>query len=541
VAERAYTGIEISEHNGADHAIARAPTGITAFIGRALKGPLHTPIAVRSFAEFQAVFGGLWQPSMLAYAIEQYFEHGGREALVLRVANGGSPPTITLSAGTEALTLVGLAPGSREYLRASVDYDGITAQEPQLFNVVVQRVRDLGSELVEEQEILRRLSIEPGAPRFVADVLTESQLVRVAGRVPSRRPDRSPTAPSGAVVGYVNANPDGDDGGEITDYDVIGAADLRTGLFALKEGPRFNMLCIPPLGREHDVGVTTLLVAARICRERHALLIVDPPRSWSTANLALAGMRDWPFRSEDAVMCYPRLLVLDRLRGRYELFGCAAAVAGIFARGDESAPVWSAAENEELVLRRGARLATNVTDAERQRLAQAGINVLQIFKSAQHNAPAARTLAAGNAGASDWRFVAARRLALFITSSIENGTRWVMFEPNNSQTWQRARAQVEAFLTALDDEGAFPGAPPGEGYFAICDERINTPKTRAEGQFNVLYGYASARTGEFHSFLVSHRAGSSRTRQVSVNRIKTAGRQVELEIETALLRGLTAS
>ena len=49
----------------------------------------------------------------------------------------------------------------------------------------------------------------------------------------------------------------------------------------------FNFLCMPPLSRERDVGPSALLVAARYCKERRALLIVDPPTSWQTADDAL--------------------------------------------------------------------------------------------------------------------------------------------------------------------------------------------------------------------------------------------------------------
>ena len=54
-------------------------------------------------------------------------------------------------------------------------------------------------------------------------------------------------------------------------------------MFALKATSAFNLLCIPPLAREHDVGLSTLLVAAQFCRERHAILLVDPPSTWISA------------------------------------------------------------------------------------------------------------------------------------------------------------------------------------------------------------------------------------------------------------------
>ncbi len=134
-------GIVVAEGPGADSAIAALPTAVTAFIGRTLRGPVNQPVSLRSFAEFHQVFGGLWQPSPLSYAVEQFFEHGGDRAVVVRVVNGGAAATITLPCGPHSLTLAALSPGSREALRASVDYDNITAGEPDRFNLVVQRVR----------------------------------------------------------------------------------------------------------------------------------------------------------------------------------------------------------------------------------------------------------------------------------------------------------------------------------------------------------------------------------------------------------------
>ncbi|HEX8784154.1 MAG TPA: hypothetical protein VF764_12320, partial [Steroidobacteraceae bacterium] len=198
------------------------PTAVAAFVGRTLKGPVHQALTVRSFNEFQQYFGGLWQPSTLAYAVEQFFENGGREARIVRVTNGARPPTLTLPAGRDALRLTALNPGSREYLRASVDYDGLTAAEHERFNLVLQRVRTAGSELVEDQEIYRRLSVAPASGRFVADVLSESRLVRMLGEAPAQRPDRSASGPGGVAIGYTLSNPDGDDGAPLTDYDVIG-------------------------------------------------------------------------------------------------------------------------------------------------------------------------------------------------------------------------------------------------------------------------------------------------------------------------------
>ena len=538
MADSLSAGAQLAQQRPHPHAIERVPTAVAAFIGRTLKGPVSQPLTVRSFNEFQQHFGGLWQPSTLGYAVEQFFENGGREARIVRVSNGARPPTISLPAGRGTLRLTALNPGSREYLRASVDYDGLTATEHESFNLVVQRVRTAGSELVEDQEIYRRLSVTPGSGRFIADVLLESRLVRSLGEIPAERPDRCASGPGGVAIGYTLSNPDGDDGAPLTDYDIIGAAGSGTGLFALRGAAGFNLLCIPPLARERDVGLSTLLVAARLCREHHALLLVDPPAAWTSARAVLEGLRAWPFRSESAVMYFPRVQAFDRLRGRVETFASCGAAAGMIARSDEIWPVWAAAESEEAVLRPGLRPAVPVSEADRARLAQAGVNTLVAVRPGQRsNGISPRTLAAGGSAASDWRYLSARRLALFVAASIEQGTRWVLLEHNGPATWKRAQAQVESFLDELAAQGAFAGAAAEDSHFVIADERVNRPATLAEGKFNLLFGFATSKPGEFDTWLVTHRAGASRVRPVSVNRSATSRQRVEWEIETSILRG----
>jgi phage tail sheath protein FI len=537
VVERGAPGLELARTR-TEPIIARLPTAVTAFVGRTLKGPVHRPVAVASFAEFQHVFGGLWQPSTVSYAVEQFFEHGGGRAIIVRVVNGARPPTITLPAGAGSLRLIGVNPGSREYLRASVDYDGVPEGDVDRFNLVIQRVRSAGSELIQDQEIYRRASLGPdSAGRCLADLLPQSRLVRALEPFPAQRPDRS-AGPGGSGIGYAFSNSDGDDGGPLTDYDIIGSAAAGTGLFALSAVDGFNFLCIPPLSREQDVGLSALLVAARYCRLRHAMVIVDPPASWTTARAALDGIRGWPFRSDNAVMYYPRVQALDRLRGRLETFASCGAVAGMLARCDEISPLWSAVESQEVTLRPGMQPAVAVSDADRLRLSQVGINTLSVPRTAPGGGVHvdARTLAAGGSGFADWKYLSARRLGLWVAASVERGTRWLLLEQNGPATWARARTLVETFLEVLAEQGAFAGADAGDRHFVICDERVNRPDTVADGRVNLLFGFATSRPGEFDAWLVTHHPAASRVRPVSVNRQATSRQRVEWEIETTILK-----
>lgn len=498
--------------------IARAATAVTAFVGRALKGPVNRPVSIASFDDYQRIFGGLWQPSMLSYAIEQFFENGGREAIVVRVCNGGRAPTLRLPAGTGALTLIGLSPGTREFLRASVDYDGLPPTETDRFNLVLQRVRAPGSEFIEDQEIFRRISIRADADRCVVDVLAESRLVRVLGELPPQRPKRSAAAPPAAAVGYVMSNADGDDGDTLSNYDLIGDAQSGTGLFALRGADPFNFLCVPALSRELDTGLSTLLVALRVCREHQAMLVLDPPREWTEPESAIEALRTWPFYSEDAVMFYPRVLAFDRLRGRFDIFGSAAAAAAQLARADQNSPVWAANDGEEVLLRPGLRPAGTVTELDRVRLLQAGVNLLLPVRGPGRPPAALRTRVPEAGVKNDWRFLSARRFALFVCASIERGTRWVSFEHSSGQLWARARSQVLSFFESLANDGAFAGQDPQKNYFVICDERLNDSQHAAAGQFQLLFGFAARRPGDFQTFLVSHGPSGNSVRTASVNR-----------------------
>jgi phage tail sheath protein FI len=510
-------GIQVQEEAGFAHSIAEAPTAVTAFVGRCLRGPVDRPVRISGFNEFQRIFGGLWQPSTMSYAVEQFFENGGRAAVIVRVTNGARCCTIRLPAGDEALVLEALAPGTREFLRAAVDYDGIGENEEDCFNLVIQRVRTPGSEHIEDQEIYRRVSIAAGAPRSVGTVLAESALARIAGEVPVARPDPTPRQDPRGLAGYVLSGTDADDGAPLTDYDIIGSATRGTGLFALDAGDGFNLLCIPPLARDADVGASTLLVANRFCRERRALLFVDPPVSWDSAAKALAEMRHWPLPSDSACMFFPRLLGYDKLRGRFEAFAPSGAVAGMLSRASERWPVWTSACGEEAVVRPGLRPACAVDDDLRGRLAAAGVNTVQAVRRPGREVPRACTLAGPGAVAADWRWLASKRLALLVVNSIERGTRWMVFEPSEPATWRRAMTQLREFMATLEERGAFAEREQGDRWFVVCDERVNRDRHREQGIVNILVGIPALRPGHFHAWIVSHRAGGSRVQTVSPN------------------------
>jgi hypothetical protein len=515
-------GLLVEEVSGPDQTIAPLGCARAAFVGRTLRGPVNRPVLLTSFAEFQHTFGGLWQPSPLGYAVEHFFDNGGREAFVVRVVNGARASSMTLGAGRQALKLLAARPGTREFLRASVDYDNIPAADTSEFNLTVQRVRTPGTEQIEDQEIFSRLSVLPEAERYVGHAFPESELVRLHGDVPSQRPDRTLDSSSGLATGYVVSNADGDDGAPLTDYDLIGSQADGTGLFALDSVEYFNLLCIPPLSREQDVGPGVLLVAARYCKSRRALFVADPPAGWLTADDAVRDLTGWEFANENALMYFPRILAHDKLRGQFESFAPCGAVAGMLARSDETCPVWGPAKIDDAILRIGFRPNCLVTEDKRMRLAALGVNTIRTGRSAARIGVQPRTLAAGTAGTADWQSLAARRLALFILNSVEHGTRWVVLTRPHRDVTEQAAGQVRAFFERLHDAGAFGTRAMEESFFVICDHRVNSVDSAPSGDFQMIIGFAAARRREYHSFRISHSASGTKVSPVSLNRLNSA-------------------
>jgi uncharacterized protein len=514
--------LRVEEERALDRTIARLSTARTAFVGRTLRGPVNQPVLIKSLPEFQQIFGGLWQPSRLSYSVEHFFDNGGREALVVRVINGARGATLTMAAGGESLTLGARNPGTREFLRASVDYDNVPPSEEERFNLTVQRVRVQGGSHVEDQEIFPLLSMTLGHERFVGEVLGRSQLVRVIGSVPSSRPDRTLDPSGGIAAAYVCSNSDGDDGAPLTDYDLIGSEVARTGLFALDRADYFNLLCVPPLTRTEDIGCTTLLVAERYCKDRGAMLIVDPPYEWHTADDALAGLKEWGLRSENALMYFPRILAHDKLRGHFESFAPCGAVAGMLARIDEAYPMFSEARVEDAVLRPGYRPVCLVADDRRKRLLLRGVNTLQAVRTVGRIGVRPRTLAAGAAGMQEWQVLASRRLALYILNCIDHGTRWVVDAEPSAEVPQTVASQTRLFFERLYEAGTFGTRRREESFYVVCDRRMNAADELHRGVFQFLIGFAASRPMEFHGYRITHSAAGSKVTPASLNRSKLA-------------------
>lgn len=94
--EFTHPGLFIEEASQGPHPITGVPTSVTAFVGVAQAGPLHSPLSVTSLTEFESYFGSVTSAPDLWCAVRAFFDNGGKQALVVRV-RAPSPPTKTTS------------------------------------------------------------------------------------------------------------------------------------------------------------------------------------------------------------------------------------------------------------------------------------------------------------------------------------------------------------------------------------------------------------------------------------------------------------
>lgn len=499
-----YPGVYIEEVPSGVRTIVGMPTAIAAFVGRAWKGPLDEPIALASFGEFERVFGGLWHASSLAYAVRQFFENGGSQALIVRAAHHASAASLDLGGGT-LLDAASAGTWGRNLVASVTHAAGGATFDLELFDDPTRKRDSARRGGSGAREKLTGLSCDAANAKHVANALArQSQLAR-ARTVGATRPPARTTAATAAS---------GHNGESLSAADLVGAAqELRDrGLYALRKADVFNLLCIPPLTlTKIDNGLQVWRAAARLCVERRAMLLVDAPANWSVSD-ASAGIASFrALERANAALYFPRLRAADPLSGNaLAEFAPCGAIAGLIARTDATRGVWKAPAGIEARLQGVADLAlADVSDADNGELNRNGINCLRHFAAHGNVVWGARTLDGADEFASEWKYVPVRRLALHIEESLFRGMQWAVFEPNDERLWQQLRLTVGAFLHPIFQGGAFQGDTPRDAYFVKCDTETTTQSDIDNGRVNVLVGFAPLKPAEFVVLRFQVRAASA--------------------------------
>jgi phage tail sheath protein FI len=228
---------------------------------------------------------------------------------------------------------------------------------------------------------------------------------------------------------------------------------------------------------------------------------LDAPPNMTPQEIRKWRMETAGYDSSYAALYYPWIQVDDPVHNRAIYIPPCGHMAGVWARNDNTRGVHKAPANE--VVQGVIGLAYDTTKGEQDTLNPDGINCIRAFPGRGIRVWGARTLASDPA----WRYINVRRLFNFVEKSIERGTHWVVFEPNDHKLWARVRRDVSAFLRTVWRDGALFGLSPEEAFYVKCDEELNPADSRDQGKLIIEIGLCPVKPAEFVIFRISQFAG----------------------------------
>ena len=390
-------------------------------------------------------------------------------------------------------------------LRVSIST--LPAPNTNRFNLLLQQVTSTGQMTTLESYV--NLSVSPSDPNYVVALIdNDSNYITFANPSPGANGQIIvPTAAPAATAAPV-AFSGGADGTVLVPTDqnfelaVLASGNPNAGINLLDRVDIFNLLCIPG---ETDAPTISQLQA--YCAGQRAFMIVDSPQNATISGMMASGPVGTPVgtgasitgeNAPNSAFYFPWIQAPDPLVGnRPALFPPCGFVAGIYAATDASRRVWKAPAGIQAGFTGNSGLQYVLTDAENGVLNPQAVNCLRQFKIYGDVVWGARTLAGNSQAGSQWEYVPIRRLALYLESSLFDGTQWVVFEPNDETLWGQVRLNIGTFLQGLFLQGAFAGTTPQQAYFVKCDAENNPPASIAQGIVNILVGFAPLYPAEF--------------------------------------------
>jgi len=292
---------------------------------------------------------------------------------------------------------------------------------------------------------------------------------------------------NGTVAGLTAADFMGEDNGP----------GRRSGIEAFKDIDVVSIIAIPGVT---DANVQLSLVAhCENLKDRFAVLDV-PEIAQRVADVqAYRNIFDTSY----AAIYHPWLKVFDPLEKREIFMPPSGSVMGIFSRSDQERGVHKAPANE--VVRGAIDLKYLLNTGEQDILNPIGANLIRVFPGRGIRVWGARTLSSNTL----WKYINVRRLFLYIEESIEEGTQWVVFEPNNEKLWARVKGSITEFLTRVWKDGALMGTKAEEAFFVKCDRTTMTQDDIDNGRLICVIGIAPVKPAEFVIFRIAQWSGGS--------------------------------
>ncbi len=483
---------------------------------------------VTNWSQFVETFGEFVEGAFMPYSVYGYFLNGGSRCYVISVKTIPHAQAPLLNAEGKPQLIARAKQAGFDGLKLRVKVESLEAPEPEgakkggkkdedegngnglsSFNLIVEKEKLSGGWLTQEvrEAQLVEETKEDGetkvAVAYADNKIPELiELILPEAEMPLEKLQPRPQQQSLKIENKMLAPP--------APSDFQGDVTERTGIEGLAELDDATMLVIPdlmtPMPGQNGVDLETIkavqtMMIAHCEQMGDRVAILDAPPNMKPAEVNKWRMKIAGYDSSYAALYYPWIEISDPLTDRSKRIPPAGHIAGVWARSDNTRGVHKAPANE--IIRGATGLAYNVTKGEQDVLNPNGVNCVRAFPGRGIRIWGARTLSSDPS----WRYINVRRLFNYVKKSIERGTQWVVFEPNEPRLWARVRNAIDSFLTVVWREGALFGLSPSQAFYVKCDEELNPPESRDMGRLIVEVGMSPVKPAEFVIFRISQWAG----------------------------------
>lgn len=536
-------GVYIEEVSTGPRPIEGVSTSTTAMLGPTERGPEY-PVLVTSWLEYQRWFGGYRMPdntmpgnlqSFMPYAVQGFFDNGGQRLFVARIL-GNNPNFATRTVdGMEIKALGRGGWGARILVR--IERGSKVAENPNLFKLTLLyysplTVPDMAAFMAnfvdpldprnnaeaarrepDRVEMYDNLLHTRGSPNFVETIVNSgSFLVRVMVSNPDnpspvltdidpfeRLVDVDPATLQGAPIDI------NDYTGDLDPIDDASAETIRLfgrgrGLLAVQAIDEVSLLLAPDEVQLPGGNTLTQSVIGQCERLRDRFAVVSAP----AGEIQPTNVNP-PQDTSYAAYYYPWITVYDPISRGPLRVPPSGHIAGLIARTDIERGVHKAPANE--VVRGAQDLEFPITKGAQDILNPKGVNCIRDFRPDGRGIRlwGARTMSSN----AEWKYINVRRLFLYIEESIEEGTQWVVFEPNDEPLWAQVRRSIANFLIRVWRSGALMGLTEEEAFFVKCDRTTMTQDDIDNGRLICYIGIAPVKPAEFVIFRISQKTAEA--------------------------------
>ncbi len=520
-------GVYMEEFEIGARPIEGASTSTAGFLGGTERGPTIPPKLVTSLTQFMRIYGEYIENSHLAYAVDGFFANGGQRCYIGRIVHQNAKPaswtkdSISFEAVGEGgwgkrvgirISDASSDPGNNQHeegkkvFKLTVAYwkpenlptsDELKIpdddqKDPALMRLMEKAIYEVFDELSEDKNSPDYYMKKLGDP-----LKTVSNLIFIKNNSSGR-----PANNENAFFDFLT------DGGEDGDENLI-RDDIRgdpkalpgqkRGLTAFNEIDDISIVYVPDIHfvqAGKDALLDDILTHCETLKDRFAIIDIKKDET-NIGGLMISRP------SKYGALYYPWIKIYDPLTKKQAIMPPGGYIAGIYARNDTERGVHKAPANE--IVRGAVDLEFNITKQEQGILNPRGINVIRSFPGRGILVWGARTCIVDPL----WKYINVRRLFIFIEKSVERGTQWVVFEPNNEKLWARVRATITQFLTTVWKDGALMGTKPDEAFFVKCDRTTMTQDDIDNGRLICIIGIAPVKPAEFVIFRIAQWAGGS--------------------------------